>query len=86
MSRSRLRPPRRVQIDHDGGMGSNGGKPRKRKQRLPKVPKYEEPNRAEGFSGGSFGRSGHGSDHHHNGKPSRAGSLMLRLLGKRPKE
>ncbi len=52
---------------------------------MKKVPKYEEPNRAEGFGGGSFGRSGHGSDGHHAAKPGRAGSYLLRLLGQRPK-
>lgn len=72
-------------IDHHGRMGSDGSKPRKKKQHLPKVPKYEEPNRAEGFTGGSFGRSGHGSDHHRDGKPGRAGSFLLRVLGQRPK-
>ena len=72
-------------IDHHGRMGSDGSKPRKKKQHLPKVPKYEEPNRAEGFTGGSFGRSGHGSGHHRDDKPGRAGSFLLRLLGQRPK-
>ena len=66
-------------------MGSDGNKPRKQKHRMKKVPKYEEPNRAEGFTGGSFGRSGHGSDGHHPGKPGRAGSYLLKLLGQRPK-
>jgi hypothetical protein len=72
-------------IDHHGSMGSDGSKPRKKRQHLPKVPKYEEPNRAEGFTGGSFGRAGHGSDHHREGTPGRAGSFLLRLLGQRPK-
>ena len=72
-------------VDHDGSMGSEGSKSRKRRHKLDKVPKYEEPNRAEGFSGGSFGRVGHGSDGHHAGKPGRAGSYLLRLLGKKPK-
>jgi hypothetical protein len=68
-------------------MGSEGIKPRKRKRKLDKVPKYEEPNRAEGFDGaGSFGRYGHGSDHHKTGKPGRFGSSLLRLLGQRPKD
>jgi len=53
---------------------------------MPKVPHYEEPNRAEGFTGGSFGRSGHGSDGRHPGQPGRFGSYVLRVLGKRPKE
>ncbi len=52
---------------------------------MAKVPKYEEPNQAEGFTGGSFGRSGHGSDGHHAEKPGRAGSYLLKLLGKQPK-
>ena len=52
---------------------------------MQKVPKYEEPNRAEGFTGGSFGRSGHSSDGHHNRKPGRAGAFVLRVLGQRPK-
>jgi hypothetical protein len=51
---------------------------------MPKVPKYEEPNRAEGSGGGSFGRSGHGSDGHRNGQPGRVGSYVLKLLGKKP--
>jgi hypothetical protein len=72
-------------IDHDGGMGSDGSKPRKPRRRMAKVPKYEEPNRAEGFTGGSFGRSGHGSDGHHAEKPGRAGSYLLKLLRKQPK-
>jgi len=72
-------------IDHDGQMGSDGSKPRKPRRRMAKVPKYEEPNQAEGFTGGSFGRSGHGSDGHHAGKPGRAGSYLLKFLGKQPK-
>ena len=74
-----------IAVDHHGWMGSDGSKPRKKKQHLPKVPKYEEPNRAEGFTGGSFGRSGHGSDHHRDVRPGRAGAFLLRLLGQRPK-
>ncbi len=67
-------------------MGSDGSKPRKPKRPLAKVPKYEEPNRLEGAGRGSgFGRSGHSSDHHHPDQPGRAGSFLLRLLGKRPK-
>jgi hypothetical protein len=72
-------------VDHDGPMGSDGSKPRKRRHRLDKVPKYEELNRAEGFSGGSFGRVGHSSDGHHAKKPGRVGSYVLRVLGRRPK-
>jgi hypothetical protein len=67
-------------------MGSSGGKPRKKAHKERKVPKYEEPNRAEGFSGGSFGRSDHQAARRHPDKPGRAGSLLLRLLGQRPKE
>jgi len=72
-------------VDHDGAMGSAGSKPRKRRHRLDKVPKYEEPNRAEGFTGGSFGRVGHSSDGHQAKGPGRVGSYVLRLLGRRPK-
>jgi hypothetical protein len=75
-----------VPIGHDGQMGSRGGKPRKEKHRTPKVPKYEEPNRAEGFTGGSFGRSGHSADGHHADQPGKAGSYLLRLLGRNPKK
>jgi hypothetical protein len=74
-----------VLIEHDLGMGSDGSKPRKEKHKLPKVPKNEEPNRAEGFTGGSFGRSGHSSDGHQTEEPGRAGAFLLRLLGRRPK-
>lgn len=72
-------------IDHDGTMGSEGIKPRKKKHRLDKVPKYEEPNRAEGFSGGTFGRQGHGSDGKHPGQPGRVGTYVLKILGRAPK-
>lgn len=73
-------------VDHDGVMGSEGSKPRKPKRRQPKVPKYEEANRLEGADGGSgFGRVGHGSDHKPKGKPGRAGSYLLRMLGQRPR-
>jgi hypothetical protein len=67
-------------------MGSDGSKPRKAKRRMAKVPKYEEPNQAEGFSGGSFGRSGHSSDGHHAEQPGPAGSWLLRKLGLRSKD
>jgi hypothetical protein len=63
-------------------MGSQGSS-RKGKRRLPKVPKYETPNTAVGFDGkGSFGRSGHGSDHHQSPKPGRMESWFLRMLGR----
>jgi hypothetical protein len=54
---------------------------------MPKVPKYEEPNQLEGAGGGGgFGRAGHGTDRHHSGKPGRAGSYLLKLLGQKSKE
>jgi hypothetical protein len=66
-------------------MGSNGGKHRKRSQHLPKVPKYEEPNRLEGAQGGvSFGRAGHGSDGHHDDKPGGFGAWVLKTLSRKP--
>jgi hypothetical protein len=66
-------------------MGSDGSKPRKRSTHLPKVPKYEEPNRLEGAQGDTnFGRAGHGSDHHHYDKPSGFGAWVLKVLGRRP--
>ena len=74
-------------IDHDGQMGSSGSTPRKRRRRLPKVPKYEEPNQLEGAgSGDGFGRSGHSTDRRRSRTPGRAGSYLLRLLGQRPKQ
>jgi hypothetical protein len=67
-------------------MGS-AGKARKEKRRLAKVPKYETPNTAVGFDGkGSFGRSGHSSDHHHNEEPKGMGAFFLKLLGQGPKK
>ena len=67
-------------------MGSAGDKRRKRRNKEPRVPKYEEPNRLEGAGGGAgFGRYGHGSEHHPPAKPGRAGSLLLKLLGQKPK-
>ena len=49
---------------------------------MAKVPKHETPNTAVGFDGaGSFGRSGHGSDHHQAGKPGRMGAWFLKVLG-----
>ena len=66
-------------------MGSSGSKPRKKTHHLPKVPKYEEPNRLEGAQGGTgFGRAGHGSDHHHDGPPTGVGAWVLKVLGKKP--
>ena len=67
-----------------GGMGSSGGRSRKKTQHLPKVAKYEEPNRLEGTSAGGFGRSGHGSDHHHYEQPTGFGAWVLKVLGKKP--
>ena len=68
-----------------GPMGSDGSKERKKKQHLPKVPKYEEPNRLEGAQGGTgFGRAGHNSDHHHYEKPTGFGAWMLKVLGRKP--
>jgi hypothetical protein len=78
---------------HDGGMGEAGNKPRKPKHRLDKVPKFEEPNELSlpGLTGATQfgvrdGRFGHGSDGKHAGKPGRAGTFLLKLLGRRPKE
>jgi hypothetical protein len=74
-------------MDHDVPMGSNSNKSRKAKRTLPKVPKYEEPNTAVGFDGGSsFGRSGHGTDHHRSDRPGRVGSFFLKILGQGQKE
>jgi hypothetical protein len=72
-------------------MGSSGDKPRKPRHRLAKVPKYEEPNNLPlpGLGGSGepgYGRFGHGSDHKHPGKPGRAGTFLLRMLGMRNKE
>ena len=67
-------------------MGSQG-KARKQRRRMAKVPKHETPNTAVGFDGaGSFGRSGHGSDHHQAGKPGRMGAWFLKVLGQGPKQ
>jgi len=65
-------------------MGSDGSKPRKKQQHLPKVPKYEEPNRIEGAGAGGFGRAGHGADHHHYEKPTGFGAWVLKVLGRKP--
>jgi hypothetical protein len=72
-------------------MGSAGDKPRKQRRRLPKVPKYEEPNTfpapgLTGSSGAVFGsRYGHSADHHQQNEPGRFGAFILRLLGMKPK-
>lgn len=80
-------------VGHDVKMGSSGDKPRKPKHPLAKVPKYEEPNvlPLPGLTGsGGFGlrngRFGHSSDHKHAGMPGRAGTFLLKMLGRRPKE
>ena len=65
-------------------MGSDGSKPRKKQKHLPKAPKYEVANRAEGFDSGPFGRQGHSSDHHHYEKPTGFGAWLLKVLGKKP--
>ena len=72
-------------------MGSTGDKPRKPRHKEPKVPKYEEPNDLPlpGLGGTARtepSRYGHSADHHHPATPGKAGSFLLRLLGKRPKE
>ncbi|HEX3946939.1 MAG TPA: hypothetical protein VHW47_04505 [Acidimicrobiales bacterium] len=72
-------------------MGSQGDKPRKPRRRLPKVPKYEEPNEIPlaGLGGGAptgLGRFGHSADHHHNQPPGRFGRTFLRALGLKPKQ
>jgi hypothetical protein len=74
-------------------MGSSGDKPRKPRNPLAKVPKYEEPNELPlpGLTGSDEfglrnGRFGHSSDHKHPGTPGRTGKLLLKLLGRRPKE
>jgi len=69
-------------------MGSKGIRPRKPRRRLPKVPKYEEPNEIPlaALGGGTatgLGRVGHSSDHHQTKEPGWAGKLLLRLLGRR---
>jgi len=74
----------------DGVMGSDGDTPRKPKHPLGKVPRYEEPNELPlpGLGGGGglgLGRSGHGTERRPL-QPGRAGRLLLRVLGRRPKE
>jgi hypothetical protein len=71
-------------------MGSRGSSPRKPKQRLAKVPKYEEPNQIPlaGLGGGAVrgsGREGHGADHHKQKTPGRFGTWFLRRLGLGPR-
>ena len=72
-------------------MGSAGDKPRKRRRRLSKVPKYEEPNTLPlaGLTGSSddvYGsRYGHSADHHARKEPGRFGSFVLRMLGLKQK-
>jgi len=72
-------------------MGRSGSKPRKPKQRLTKVPKYEEPNSfpaagLTGDSGGVYGaRYGHSADYHGRKPPGRFGRFVLRTLGMRQK-
>ena len=73
-------------------MGSDGDKPRRPRRRLPKVPKYEEPNALAlpGVGGGSgfglrYGRFGHGSDDKASHRPAIPGRLLLWLLGMRKK-
>jgi hypothetical protein len=75
-----------LEIRQDGGMGSDGSKSRKDHHPLPKVPKYEEPNDNVAFSGHGgegFGREGHATAAKH-GQPGRFGTLVLRMLGKKP--
>ncbi len=67
-------------------MGSDGGTPRKKAKHLPKVPRYEEPNRLEGVQGGiGFGRDGHNADHLHHGKPTGFGAWVLKVLARNPR-
>lgn len=88
-ARSGQAPP--APIGHDVAVGAKGDKPRKTKHRLPKVPKYEEPNTLPftGLGGGATsgpGPLGYGGDHQHSHEPGRAGKALLWLLGRRPKE
>ena|SRR3984885_7370334 len=77
-------------IGHHVAVGSKGDKPRKLKHRLPKVPKYEEPNTLPlpGLVGGASGPgpTGDGGNHQHSQEPGRAGKVLLWLLGRRPKD
>ena len=76
---------------HTGPVGSSGEKPRKRRRRLSKVPKYEEPNTfpaagLTGSAGGVYGsRYGHSADHHQPKPPNHLGAFLLRCLGMKPK-
>lgn len=74
-------------------MGQDGDKPRKKRHPLAKVPKYQETNAfplsALGGGGGGIGptgRFGHGSDNKEHRRPSRAGALLLGLLGIHPQK
>jgi len=78
-------PPSGPRLCKDEDMGSDGSKPRKKQRHLPKVPKYEEPNRIEGAGSGGFGRSGHNADDHHYEKPTGFGAWALKVLGRPPK-
>jgi hypothetical protein len=77
-------------IGHYVAVGSKGDKPRKPKRRLPRVPKYEEPNTLPlpGLVGGETGPgpAGDGGNHEHSQGPGRAGKALLWLLGRRPKD
>jgi hypothetical protein len=78
-------------VRHYVAVGSKGDKPRKPKHRLPKVPKYEEPNTLPlpGLVGGASagpGPAGDGGNHQHSQEPGRAGKVLLWLLGRRPKD
>ena len=70
-------------------MGSQGSGSRKKRNHLPKVPKYEEPNVAP-LSGLApehaihAGREGH--ELSHAKQPGKFGQFLLRLLGKKPGE
>ncbi len=82
---------RRAPVGQTVAVGSAGDKPRKRRRRLAKVPKYEEPNTlpAAGLTGSGdavFGsRYGHSADHHGHKEPGGFGSFVLRLLGLKQK-
>jgi hypothetical protein len=75
----------------DFEMGSSGIKPRKRKLRLAKVPRGEEPNNLQlaGLSNNTGGTYGNRVDHDKaSGRSSnigRFGRFVLWCLGKRPR-